>query len=81
MFKYIGKSGATSFSQKAGAYSGGIAICPRVDNYWSKMRRFGEYWDLKFHDPEVLLLVDEIMRRYRMGKDINIEVLSEAFPP
>ena len=45
------------------------------------MRRFGEYWDLKFHDPEVLLLVDEIMRRYRMGKDINIEVLSEAFPP
>jgi hypothetical protein len=58
-----------------------IAICPRVDNYWSKMLRFFKYWDLKFHDPEVLLLVDEIMRRYRMGKDINIEVLSETFPP
>jgi hypothetical protein len=54
----------------------------RVDNYWSKMRRFGKYWDLKFHDPEVLLLIDEkIMRRYRMGKDINIEVLSQTFPP
>jgi hypothetical protein len=39
------------------------------------MRRFGEYWDLKFHDPEVLLLVDEIMRRYRMGKDINIAAI------
>jgi hypothetical protein len=37
------------------------------------MRRFGEYWDLKFHDPEVLLLIDEIILRYRMGKDINIE--------
>jgi hypothetical protein len=37
------------------------------------MRRFFKYSDLKFHDPEVLLLVDEIMRRYRMGKDINIE--------
>jgi hypothetical protein len=35
------------------------------------MRRFGEYWDLKFHDPEVLLLIDEIIRRYRMDKDIN----------
>jgi hypothetical protein len=35
------------------------------------MRRFGEYWDLKFHDPEVRLLIDEIIRRYRMGKDIN----------
>jgi hypothetical protein len=45
------------------------------------MRRFGEYWDLKFHDPEVLLLIDEIMRPYRMGEDINIEVLSETFPP
>jgi hypothetical protein len=33
MFKYIGKSGATSFSQKAGAYPDGIAICPRMDNY------------------------------------------------
>ena len=74
MFKYIGKSGATSFSQKAGAYADGIAICPRVDNYWSKMRRSGEYCDLKFHDLEVLLLIDdEIMRCYRMGKDINIE--------
>jgi hypothetical protein len=37
------------------------------------MRRFFKYWNLKFHDPEVLLLIDdEIMRRYRMGKDINI---------
>jgi hypothetical protein len=37
------------------------------------MRRFGKYWDLKFHDSEVLLLIDdEIMRRHRMGKDINI---------
>jgi hypothetical protein len=45
------------------------------------MRRFDEYWDLKFHDPEVLLQVDEIMRRYRMGKDINIEVPIEIFPP
>lgn len=35
------------------------------------MKRFGEYWDLKFHDPEVRLLIDEIIRRYRMGKDIN----------
>jgi hypothetical protein len=35
------------------------------------MRRFGEYWDLKFHDPEVRLLIDEIIRRYRIGKDIN----------
>jgi hypothetical protein len=56
---------------KAGAYPDRIAICPRVDN-WSKMHRFSEYCDLKFHDPEVLLLIDEIMRRYRMGKDINI---------
>jgi len=60
---------------KAGAYPDGIAVSQGVDN-WSKMRRFGDYWDLKFHDPEVLLLIDEIMRRYRMGKDINIEVLS-----
>jgi hypothetical protein len=38
------------------------------------MRRFFKYCDLKFHDPEVLLLIDdEIMRRYRIGKDINIE--------
>lgn len=35
------------------------------------MRRFGEYWDLKFHDPEVRLPIDEIIRRYRIGKDIN----------
>jgi hypothetical protein len=35
------------------------------------MRRLGEYWDLKFHDPEVLLLIDEIIRRYGVGKDIN----------
>jgi len=45
------------------------------------MRRFGEYCDLKFHDPEVLLLIDDIMRRCRVAKDINIEVLSETFPP
>jgi hypothetical protein len=81
MLKYIGKSGARPFSQKAGAYPDGIALSQGVDNYWSKMHRFGEYCDLKFHDPEVLLLIDdEIMHRYRMGKDINIEVLSETFP-
>jgi hypothetical protein len=26
---------------------------------------------LKFHDSEARLLIDEIIRRYHMGKDIN----------
>jgi hypothetical protein len=56
---------------KAGAYPDGKS--PSVREWITgAMRRFGEYWDLKFHDPEVLLLIDEIMRRYSMGKDINI---------
>jgi intergrase/recombinase len=36
------------------------------------MRRFGEYYDRKFHNPELKILIDEIIDRYALNKKMRI---------
>jgi hypothetical protein len=36
------------------------------------MRRFGEYYDRKFHNPELKLLIQEIIERYELNKKMKI---------
>jgi len=36
------------------------------------MRRFGEYYDRKFHNPELRILIDEVIKRYELNKKIRI---------
>jgi intergrase/recombinase len=36
------------------------------------MRRFGEYYDRKFHNPELKLLIQEIIERYELNKKLKM---------
>ncbi len=36
------------------------------------MRRFGEYYDRKFHNPELKLLIQEIIERYELNRKMKI---------
>ena len=36
------------------------------------MRRFGEYYDRKFHNPELKILINEIIQRYEINKKMKI---------
>ncbi len=36
------------------------------------MRRFGEYYDRKFHNPELKILIDEIIQRFELNKKMRI---------
>jgi hypothetical protein len=36
------------------------------------MRRFGEYYDRKFHSPELKLLIQEIIERYELNRKMKI---------
>lgn len=36
------------------------------------MRRFGEYYDRKFHNPELKLLINEIINRFELNKKMRI---------
>src|SRR3954454_23119864 len=36
------------------------------------MRRFGEYYDRKFHNPELKLLIQEIIGRYELNKKMKM---------
>ena len=36
------------------------------------MRRFGEYYDRKFHNPELKLLIQEIIERYELNRKMRI---------
>lgn len=36
------------------------------------MRRFGEYYDRKFHNPELKLLIQEIIGRYELNRKMKI---------
>jgi len=36
------------------------------------MRRFGEYYDRKFHNPELKLLIQEIIERYELHRKMKI---------
>lgn len=36
------------------------------------MRRFSEYYDRKYQNPEVRLLIDEIIKRYELNKNLRI---------
>ena len=36
------------------------------------MRRFGGYYDRKFHNPELKLLIQEIMERYELNRKMKI---------
>lgn len=47
------------------------------------MRRFGEYFDRKFHNPELKLLIQEVIERYEVNRkyykiwEISIPLLSD----
>jgi hypothetical protein len=36
------------------------------------MRRFGEYYDRKFHNPELKLLIQEVIERYELNRKMKI---------
>ena len=36
------------------------------------LRRFGEYYDRKFHNPELRILIDELITRYELNKKTRI---------
>jgi hypothetical protein len=36
------------------------------------MRRFGEYYDRRFHNPELKLLIQEIIERYELNRKMRI---------
>ena len=36
------------------------------------MRRFGEYYDRMFHNPELKLLIQEIIERYELNRKMKI---------
>jgi hypothetical protein len=36
------------------------------------MRRFGEYYDRRFHNPELKLLIQEIIERYELNKKMKM---------
>jgi hypothetical protein len=36
------------------------------------MRRFGEYYDLRFNNPQLKLLISDIIQRYELNKKMRI---------